>query len=52
MVMERKAPSMLPVLVDVPYQFWALLGATFAAFLASRLKPASPQDPADAPPSA
>lgn len=43
---------MLPALVDVPLQFWAFLGSVAAAFLASRLKPASPQEPAERAPAA
>ena len=36
MPMARQAPGMLPVLADVPLQFWAFLGSVAAAFLASR----------------
>lgn len=43
MVTERPEVGMLPVLADVPYQFWALLASCFAAFLASHRK-AAPRD--------
>ena len=41
MVMRRQARAMLPVLADVPLQFWAFLGSVAAAFLASRWSPAT-----------